>query len=466
MTGHPLPIAIVGAGFSGTITALHLLDRLPARALLLCERGQAFARGAAFSTSDPVHLLNVRAANMSAYPDKPTHFVDWLRRRTARLDEGEAARHVQDTAVGAFVSRDLYGEYLTSLLRDTLAEEKGALRLRLVPDEVVDLEPAGLGYRLTLAGGRQHRVAGVILAAGHLGRGQGEEAYVADPWSPAATADLDPGRPVAILGTGLSMVDLTLQLWASGFPGPVIALSRHGLLPHSHVLAEPWPLPAIHRAERRSLARLTRRLRQEVAAARASGVAWQSVLDSLRPITAQLWQHLPEAEQGRFLRHARPFWDTHRHRMAPPIAQQVAGLLAQGYLQVRVGHLTGLESGGRRARISYRPRGQGGTVSLDVQRVIDARGTAGLGQAQDPLVAKLIGRGLVRVDRHGLGLDVTEEGRARGASGAITPGLWALGPLVRGVFWECTAVPDIRLQAAQLAEHVAQAFEPELARAC
>src|SRR3954447_12742951 len=76
-TAQPLPIAIVGAGFRGTIAALHLLDPLPdplpARTLLLSERAPSLGRGVACATDDPVHLPNVRAANMSAYPDAPEH---------------------------------------------------------------------------------------------------------------------------------------------------------------------------------------------------------------------------------------------------------------------------------------------------------------------------------------------------------------------------------------------------------
>jgi uncharacterized NAD(P)/FAD-binding protein YdhS len=87
MTGPHLPVAIVGAGFSGTIAALHLLDRLPSRTLLSCERSPAFGRGAAYATSSPVHLLNVRAANMSAYPDQPMHFVDWLQRTAGQMPD-------------------------------------------------------------------------------------------------------------------------------------------------------------------------------------------------------------------------------------------------------------------------------------------------------------------------------------------------------------------------------------------
>ena len=243
--------------------------------------------------------------------------------------------------------------------------------------------------------------------------------YVANPWSPAVTEDLDPDRPVVILGTGLSMVDITMQLWASGFPGPVIAISRRALLPQGHVLTASWPTPAFSAAERRSLARLTRRNSaggREGAGPRRR--VWQSVVDSLRPITAQLRQCLPEAEQRRFLRHGRPWWDAHRHRMAPLVAHQTAGLVRQGYLQIRAGHVTGIEASGRLARVSYRPRGGSDTVSCsDAQRVIEARGATAVGEAQDPLIGRLLGRGLVRLDRHRLGLDVTPDLQAIGASG-------------------------------------------------
>ena len=455
MTSSHLPIAIVGAGFSGTLTALHLLDRLPSRTLLLCEREQAFARGTAYATADPVHLLNMRATNMSAYPDRPAHFMTWLTRQLARSPDSEQDRHVQDTAAGTFASRELYGRYLTGLVQDALGREQGALRLHLVPDEVVDLEPNGPSYQLTLAGGRRYEVAGAVLAAGHLPPAVGADGpLLLNPWSPRVSEDLDPSRPVVVLGTGLTMVDVVLKLWASNFPGPVIALSRHGLLPHSHVLTAPWPTPAMPAPDRRSLSRLLRQLRREAAIARAQGVAWQSVVDSLRPITDSLWQHLPEAEQRRFLRHARPWWEVHRHRMAPPVAQQIAGLVRQGYLQVRAGHILDMEASGRMARISYRPRGGGELATLEAQRVIDARGATAAGQTHDPFVGRLIQRGLVRLDRHRLGLEVTPRLQAVGHSGAVTPTLWALGPLLRGTLWECTAVPDIRLQAVHLAKEV------------
>ena len=205
MTVPSLPIAIVGAG-----SARDPCGAPPARASTgpaPCCCANALPRSGAgrLTPATIVHLLNVRAADVSAYPDRPMHFVDWLQRTSGQLPDTDRERQIHDTPSGTFVSRDLYGRYLTSLLRDTLGENRGALRLRIIPDEVVDLEPAGPGYRLALAGGPQHAVAGAVLAAGHLLQAEsGRGAYIANPWSAAVTHDLDPNRPVVILGTGLS----------------------------------------------------------------------------------------------------------------------------------------------------------------------------------------------------------------------------------------------------------------------
>jgi len=445
-----LPIAVVGAGFSGTITALQLLGRIGTRSVLLCERAPTFARGAAYSTDQHVHLLNVRAANMSAFPDRPDDFVDWM-----KASQPLPEREIHETLTGTFVSRELYGRYLSSLVRDVLKGEEGALRLRIVPDEVVDLQPLADGYRLVLAGGREHKVAGAVLAVGNLLPANGGSGIlIANPWSDPFAQDLVPGKAVAIMGSGLTMVDVVMRLWTSGFPGPVVALSRRGLLPQVHALTVPWPTPTLGQADRGSLTRMSRKIRAEVAAARQRGIGWQSVVDSLRPITSSLWRGLPEAEQKRFLRHLRPWWEVHRHRMAPPIGQQLSGLIRTGFLTIKAGRVLSIDPARRGARISYKPRRSSRAVVLQAQKVIDATGPAALKDLGDPLIRSLVERGLARLDRHGLGIDVTDRFEIIAGDGRRAGALWALGPVVRGVFWECTAVPDIRLQARALAVEV------------
>jgi uncharacterized NAD(P)/FAD-binding protein YdhS len=446
----PLPVAVIGAGFSGTMVALHLAATLPPdRGVLLFER-DAFASGTAYATTNAGHLLNVRAANMSAFPDRPAHFEHWLAQR-----RDHAAADIRDTAAGAFVSRRLYGAYLTDLLQQAVAGAAG--RLAKLPAEIVDLERGADGWRLRAADGRTHAAAGVVLAIGNLPPVAAEHRlHCANPWAPGVTEGLRPDLPVLILGTGLTMVDLALQLAESGFPGPVIALSRRGLPPQRHAPAAPWPTPALTEAERGSLSRLLARLRAEVRAAQAQGIGWRGVIDSLRPITSDIWAALPAAERERFLRHARPFWDVHRHRLAPPVADRLHAMLDAGFLRIARGRMLGMSFAADRVTATIRRRGAAGTERLDVQRVIRATGLRTAADGDSRLVRALCGRGLARLDAGALGLDVTERLEVRDGSGDIAPGLWALGPIVRGVVWECIAVPDIRVQAAAVARRINQ----------
>lgn len=444
-------IAVIGAGFSGTMTALHLLDRLPSQRILLCERGPTFGRGPAYSTGDPAHLLNVRAGNMSAFPDRPDHFVDWL----GRLDD-VPQRHLHDTPVGVFVSRAVYGRYLSSLVQDAVSESNGAARLRIVPDEVVGLERASSGgFTLRLAGGRSHDVTDAVLAVGNLTAGRGGEpgTYVENPWEVPCATSLEPGRPVIVVGSGLTMVDVVVSLWSSGFSGPVVAISRRGLVSRMHAAPAPWRsgLPS---DGPQTMSGLLRAVRREVGAAARAGIPWQSVIDAMRPITAPLWRSLPAAEQARFIRHLRPWWDVHRHRMAPPVGQQIHGLIRQGYLSIVAGQVRSVQAEGDEITVAWQARGETDLRRIVAQRVVVASGPRPLDETKDGLLGALMRSGLARPDRHGLGLDVTDDLELVDRDGQVVQGLWALGPIVRGTFWECTAVPDIRNDASRLAARI------------
>jgi uncharacterized NAD(P)/FAD-binding protein YdhS len=443
-----LPIAVIGGGCSGTLAAIQLLAHLPGnRPVLLCERGEDFARGVAYATKVPGHLVNVRSANMSAFPDRPDHFQAWLE---AQGDQVAAEVHATDS--GLFASRSVYGQYLGSVLRDAVCGEGPAGRMRILPDEIVDIERNGRCFTLESANGRRYPVAGVVLATGHVPpRVPPDPRYCTNPWNGTATSGLDPARPVMILGSSLTMVDIALALRENGFPGPIKALSRGGLAPRPHRPTPPWPTPALSDAEKGSIRILTRRVREEIRRAAERGVDWRAVIDSLRPITAPLWTGLSEPERRRFLRHVRRWWDVHRHRLAPPNAASLNRMRHEGSLEILAGRICGVWFEPDRVRVAYHPLGGGNAVELDLQRVIVATGLDSIARTGDPLTRRLMARGMVRLDPLGLGIDVTPDLEVLDPEGNVIPRLWALGPIVRGVFWECIAVPDIRLQAAALA---------------
>lgn len=452
LSGEPAPIAVIGAGFSGTMAALQLLAHLPpGRSVLLCEQAERFGRGLAYATGDPDHLLNLRASNMSAFPDRPGDFEAWLAR--ADLDPDDA-RSVRVTPAGTFAARGLYGRYLTELLRRAVTGGDSAGRLHLLNDRVVDLAPERDGFRLRTEGGQSRRIAGAVLAMGNLpGLGSVRSRHRIDPWAIARFGRLDPDRPILIVGTGLTMVDAVAALRRHGFPGRIVAVSRRGLVPRPHAATAPWPLPDLAPEVRASLPRLVAQVRREIARAQAAGVGWRGVIDALRPVVDDLWRGLPMPEKARFLRHLRSFWDVHRHRTAPPSAETVAQEIARGTLSVMAGRVVSVADEAARTTVTIRPRGGAQTVAVEAQGLLDATGFGRVAGTDDPLVRSLIARGLAQGGPFGFGLDAGADYRVLGPRAGGR--LWALGPLLRGVLWECTAVPDIRNEAADLARIVA-----------
>lgn len=419
--GH---VAVIGGGFSGTMAAVHLLAR--GCRVTLIERSGRFAEGLAYGTREPVHLLNVRASNMSAFPDVPDHFACWLEARA--LGTG-----------ASFAPREAYRAYLKGILDDA-----GASLVRLA-DEAERLQDGAV----RLASGASIEAEAVVVAVGNLppaplrAFAAATLPYANDPWSAEgrrALADMArAGGDVLVIGTGLTMVDTVLSLFAQGFGGRVVALSRRGLVPRSHAASAPGPkgVPA-----QRSPLALLRWVRGQAAQG-----DWRAVIDSLRPVTAAIWQGWTEAQRGAFIRHLRPWWDVHRHRIAPEVAEQLQRLTDKGRLLVQAGRITGVEDRHVHVRLRGREserRSFAGIVNCTGPQA-DIRGSG------NPMLRDLLGRGGARTDQLGLGFEVDADLRVLGAPGRV----YALGPMTRGTFWESVAVPDIRVQAQLLADTIA-----------
>lgn len=438
-------IAVVGAGFSGVMTALNILRRSPDAKVILFERRTPVGLGAAYATHNPGHRLNVRAGNMSAWPDQPSHFVDWLRRERFALGPAD------------FATRADYGRYIQGQVAEIAEGPAGAGRLVVTPDAVVGIEPGGDGWRLQCAMGRAVTAHAVVLALGNPppARPPGidetfaaSDAYVADPWRWNAR-DLPPG-PVLLIGTGLTMVDVALSLNDAQPGRPMLALSRRGLAPLEHDGAPPLTLPS---APANDLSPLEALGWLRTAAAEHG---WRTAIDATRPATQALWRGWSAAQKQAFLRHARPFWDIHRHRLAPLVARRIGAMRATGQLTLAAGKIRSLrlEDDGF-ALCRWRGRGEDVGYVFRAARVINCTGPTGdVLTSTDPLIQDLVRRGLARPDPLRLGFDVDDDSRVRDMSGEASPTLLAVGPSARGTAWEITAVPDIRGQAAAVARTV------------
>jgi uncharacterized NAD(P)/FAD-binding protein YdhS len=451
-------ITIVGAGFSGTMLSLHLLRHCaPGTHVRLIERRRQFGPGLAYSTDNPNHLLNVPAGRMSAFADQPTHFLDWLRSQPL----GEFGGIMPDSS--SFVPRRLFGRYIRQTLHDGL-RARSPVHLELLHGDVASVTAEPLGLRLHIEGGHDISTDIAVLALGNFSPEPIPVAeslfydpslYCADPWSPAAFANLDRTAPILLIGTGLTAVDAIISLLDQGHTGPIHAVSRRGLLPRCHMAPavaadRPLDYPSGLRA-------LTRCLRARAEHALTNGGAWQPVIDQLRPATQDIWAAMSADDRQRFLRHLRTWWDVHRHRIAAPVAARIEAAQASGQLRIRAGRLRGYEIAGGGMTVRFRPRGGDAITTLNVARVVNCSGPAtDYRSVADPLVRSLLLDGLGRPDPSRLGLDVSATCALRGRAGTESRRLFAVGPVTRGAFWEMTAVPDIRRQCEHLARHLAR----------
>ena len=426
-------VAIVGGGFSGMMLAAHLARR--GIASVIIEATDRLAKGTAYSTTEPAHLLNVRAEGMSAWPDAPEDF--------ARRFESEGGHR------RGFAERRRFGAYLEDILND--AASGGLVTTRRA--SAVAARPAeGGGWAVTLDDGAIVSAGAVALAIGNQQPGTPSFArdagrrFIANPWGPEARAAVaevaGSGADVLLIGTGLTMVDLVLSLDSAGHQDRIVALSRRGLTPKAHADFDPAPVDSVPGG----LRGLFRWLR-----GRASEVAWRAAVDSLRPHSQAIWQGLDLTEQRRFLRHARPWWDVHRHRIAPEVAEQLKRRIADGRLEVVAGKIVAMDERDGGLNVTYRRRG---ATRLSTESVAYAFNCTGplhdMNQTRDPLLRSLLDAGLASADGLGIGLEVDGKSRVAGSDR-----LWALGPLTKGRYWEIIAVPDIRGQAAAVAEDIA-----------
>lgn len=461
-------IAIIGGGFSGVLTAHHLLNAAegPLRVLLI-ERSDRATGGVAYGTACPLNVLNVPAGRMSAFDDDPSHFLRWAQSRDASVHGA------------TFVPRPVYGEYIASILAETQRTLPRGSSLERISGEATTLRRTALGWEIALLAAKPDpRRAGttstlpadlVVIAGANAAPAdppvrEGAEFYASprytrNPWANGAL-DVGADEPVLLIGTGLTMMDVAIALRHRGHTGPIHAVSRRGLLPQPHrVGVTPpahHPRPATLDQWPRTALGYLKGVRAEVALGAKKRVDWREVVTSLRADTPRLWRELPVAERRRFLARLRPFWDTHRHRTAPETAAIVADMLASGRLHVHAARLRAYREDATGVSVRLEPR-EGEPHELRIARVINCTGPdTDVRTMREPLIRALEAAGHIRPDPLALGIDCDDEGRALDAAGRAQVSLIVVGPHRKAELWEATAVPELRGQTRATAAFIAR----------
>jgi uncharacterized NAD(P)/FAD-binding protein YdhS len=407
----------------------------------LIEKRAEIGRGLAYHAGNPEHLLNVRVTNMSALPDDPGHFWNWL---CARPD-GPLCPDPY-----CFVPRQTYGDYLADLIAPLMSGD-ATRGLTIVRGECAAIRENPSDIAVTLTDGTCITGTTAILATGHDAAAPLLAGH-AEPWASPADAGIDTNATVLILGTGLSMVDYVLSLLRHGHQGRIVAMSRRGLLPRAHRRVDPMRLAESEIPFGAEIGPLLRWFRRRIEMHVAEGGDWRGAIDAIRPFTQRLWHELPLSSRRRFLEHARAWWDVHRHRTAPEVETRIAEALATRRLTIIAGKLATVTPNPGGALVRYRRRGQVETSELQVGAIIDCTGIVrDPGASNNPAVRSLLDEGLARIDPLRIGIDVTPDCAIVDRHGSPSRRLYAVGPLTRAAFWEIIAVPDIRQQCAELA---------------
>lgn len=452
-------IAIIGSGFCGMMTCIHLVKTAYSGCrIYLVNSGYPFGKGIAYSTDSSSHLLNVPAAKMSAFPSDPDHFLDWLHQR-------KPFSGIDKEMLGQmFVPRIEYGNYLSAVWEE-MKTHKGMEQVELISDEAIDIEETGNGLRVHLRNGEPLEAGYAVLATGTE---TPANPVIADPsffnsplyfknsWSSTVAKELPEGN-VMIIGNGLTMVDTTLELLNNGCHGTIYSISPHGftILPHRYngmkysglldELKKPYEINELYRL-----------FCKHIKFVRQFGLSAEVVVDSVRSHSQEIWMSLDLVEKKRFMAHLRHLWGLARHRLPLHIYDLIQEMKRKKKLVVIKGRLLDITESNGTATVRFWNIATHQEEKLEAGRVINCTGPlTDITRSEQTLLQNLVSRGAIRPDPLKLGIDTDLQGAVISREGKRSERVYTLGSNLRGLLWESTAVPELRVQAEKLARLLA-----------
>jgi uncharacterized NAD(P)/FAD-binding protein YdhS len=460
-------VAVVGGGYSGAAFAVHLSRTSPKPVrIVVVEQAEALGAGLAHGARHPDHRLNGPDAVHFLYPGQPEHFGDWMRRSGALERDPEAL-----TESGAiFARRADFGAYVAAQVSRHQNDNPSGSEIVHVRDPASGLAGNDGGLLLRLSQGEPMPVALCVLATGQEKPGvppllepmAGHRKFFGDPWDLESLARIGPDDPVLILGTGLTTADVIVTLVRQGHVGPIRAISRRGLRPQPQNIfrqmqsmwekLERFPPEFIERhGSVQTAAAALRALREDIGDGAARDVSWYECFDGLRDAVTTLWPSLPECEKARFMRHLKPWYDTHRFRIPPQTEAIVHQAEATGQVRFEAARLARVDGDGEGFVAETVPRGGARPDSSRLGAIVNCTGPdSRLAASRNGFIAEILRVGWIRPGPLGLGIDVDHACRAITPGGEPSGRLYALGPPTSPSQGETLSVPFITRQIDQM----------------
>lgn len=452
-------IGIIGGGFAGTMTAVQLIDKLTEQCeIILINERETLNKGIAYNPYSSKHLLNVIAGKMSAYPENPNHFLDWLMQR-------DDFNNKDKTLISnSFLPRAIYGEYLCEIFESALkkAQEK-KIKINVIDSFVIDLDVKENAVSLWLDNNSHLNVDYCVIATGnHIPRNPSisnqsfynSRNYFRNPWNIDAVKNISNEIPVLIIGNGLTMVDTVLGLIEQGFRGKIYSISPNGfnILPHRHNGLKYSKL-AEEITDNISLLELVTLINKHIKTVREYGVSAEPIIDSLRPYTQKIWKKLTDKEKELFMSRLRHLWGVARHRIPIHTHDKIQQLRIEGKLYIVAGRISDMCESDKFVLVEYYDKKDNINKKLKVSRVINCTGPeTDLMNVDKSFLKNCLLKGIVVQDKLKLGISAnTETLQVINSEGKVQKNLFTIGSNLKGELWESTAVNEIREQAENIA---------------
>ena len=440
MTHH---IAIVGGGISGALTVLNCIKQCQSPlSIIWFDAENKYCKGYAYSLNSDIFLLNVRASNMSIFVDEPNHFVEWLSRFHPTYKPTD------------FVPRQVFGNYVESVFNE-LEQSNPFVTIHKVAEEVVSVHTKENGIELKAT--KTYAAQKLVLALGNFlpahpasasKQYMSSENYSQNAFDFNLMNRLKLKDTITIIGSGLTMIDVVVALHHSSFKGKIQVISPHAYVPQSHQENALPSIPSfIDPNKKYSLLELVSLVNQKLKFAKQHHLSTFSVVDSLRPYLQGIWLNFSTAEKFQFMRHLRHKWGVARHRV-PNQSMAIFNELASSHqLLMYKGRISDIKMDKSEFEITYSNSNQA-YLSLKTEFIINCTGPeSNYLTINNPLVKQLINDHIIEPDAIFYGLKAQKDGQ-------LAQNIYSLGPPLKGILWESTAVPEIRLQARDLASKI------------
>jgi len=450
-------IAIIGGGFAGAMTAVHLMNQKEISVnIVIINTKYPLAKGIAYSSYSNKHLLNVPARNMSAFQDKSDDFLKWIKNHDTygALDQNEVP--------GMFLPRNIYGKYLKEIFDNAIRKKGDNVSIEFIHDEAIDIEIVNEKATIYFSVSPSITVDKIVLAMGNHDPRHPDfkndqfvnhKKYYPNPWLNEAVSHPEKDEQVLIIGNGLTMVDVVLGLREKNFNGKIYSLSPHGfkILPHRKF--EPYTGLMEELKPPYNLELLVKTFRSHVKKLREKGVTGEAVVDSLRPLTQKIWITLTLKEKERFMYHLRHMWGVARHRLPMDVHKFIQQMVLDDKLEIIAGKISSMKDSNNKIEVVINRKKLPEPMTIQIGRIINCTGPeSDINKMSSRLIQNLIETQLVLTGDLKMGFQATPDGHILQKDGSISPTLFTIGSWLKGVLWESTAVPELRVQAKKMAE--------------